>query len=96
MLSDKIKYSHKSPDGKSVYRIRLNDLLSKEFLLETSLSDFRVGSEKFQSNLNKRVDKIREIAKSLNTVVDFNQPNLFFEMESYNLEKIRNFLPHLI
>jgi len=97
LSTNKIQYCHKSADGiKSVYRITHDDLLSKEFLLETSLSDFRIGEEAFQNNLNKRFDKISEIAKKLNAELDFNQPYLFFKIESYNLEKlVINFLPHL-
>jgi len=97
MLSDKIQYCHESPDGiKSVYRITYNDLLSEEFLLSTSLSDSS-NFELFNSNLNKRIDKIREVAKNLNSEVDFTKIYFFFEVESYNLEKlVINFLPHLI
>ena len=93
-ISEKIEYMHMCPDGfKAYYRISHYDLLTLEFLHETSLLD----TNKITTNFIKRVNKIKEIAIQLNTTADFTKLYFIFKIEPYKLEEtIKKYLPHLI
>lgn len=92
--TNKVIYSNKTPIGKRIYHIRLNDLLSNDFLNKTSLTN----KSNFQENLSKRVKEQKRICSLLGCEIDFNKPTIQIEVSSefVLLEILKKYLPHLL